>query len=65
MKIKKLIKALEKIEKKHGNISVEVLKNILDDKYKQYDSISGVYVVKEPITKRDRNPKDKNFVWLD
>jgi hypothetical protein len=65
MKIKKLIKALEKIEKKHGNINVEVLKNILDDKYKQYDYISSIYTMKEPITKRNKNSKDKIYVWLE
>lgn len=42
MKISKLIKGLELFKDQHGDIKVEALHNVLDDKFKQHDYVTGL-----------------------
>lgn len=45
MKISKVIKGLNKIMSEHGDLEVEVLKNIIDNEYIQYDEMTEIMVV--------------------
>ena len=45
MKISKVIKGLTQIMSEHGDLEVEVLKNIIDNEYIQYDEMIGMMVV--------------------
>jgi len=45
MKISKVIKGLTQIMSEHGDLEVEVLKNIIDNEYIQYDEMSEIMVV--------------------
>lgn len=45
MKISKVISGLTKIMSQHGDLEVEVLKNIIDNGYIQYDEMTEIMVV--------------------
>lgn len=45
MKISKVIKGLTQIMSEHGDLEVEVLKNIIDNEYIQYDEMNEIMVV--------------------
>lgn len=45
MKISKVISGLTKIMAQHGDLEVEVLKNIIDNEYIQYDEMTEIMVV--------------------
>ena len=42
--INQLVKALELIKNEHGNIRVECLSNVLNDEFRQHDSVYDVLV---------------------
>jgi len=44
MKISKAIKALTEVMSEHGDLEVEVLKNIIDNEYIQYDEMTEVMI---------------------
>lgn len=45
MKISNVISGLTKIMAQHGDLEVEVLKNIIDNEYIQYDEMTEIMVV--------------------
>ena len=45
MKISKVIKGLTQVMSEHGDLEVEVLKNIIDNEYIQYDEMTEIMVV--------------------
>lgn len=45
MKISKVIKGLTEIMSQHGDLEVEVLKNIIDNEYIQYDEMTEIMIV--------------------
>lgn len=45
MKISNVISGLTKIMAQHGDLEVEVLKNIIDNEYIQYDEMTEINVV--------------------
>lgn len=45
MKISKVIKGLTQIMSEHGDLEVEVLKNIIDNEYIQYDEMNEIMVI--------------------
>lgn len=44
MKISKVIKALTEVMSEHGDLEVEVLKNIIDNEYIQYDEMTEIMI---------------------
>jgi hypothetical protein len=45
LKISNVISGLTKIMAQHGDLEVEVLKNIIDNEYIQYDEMTEINVV--------------------
>lgn len=47
MKVSKIIKGLQLIEREHGDVSCECLKNIIEGNLKQHDKITKILVCDE------------------